>query len=378
MKDGYELYFWEPEISPHKLPLFLETAAHPRVSKAYYIAEAELNAARKTQGWASDFPANSSVLIGPTPAQVSALVQNSSSESVHVFSGMHWRPRLVEGIRAAIRHRRRFGILHEPRVLEGAKGLARLAHSWLTEHRLRKHADFILAIGAHGPEWFRLSGFEPARIFEFAYFIEDIYDFRRRGPDANRPHVVFLGRLERAKGLHLFLESLPRVKSHARFTIVGAGSLEGDVRSAAARHDNLDYAGVLPMQEIAAFLQSADILVLPSITKDDGWGVVVSEALMSGLAVVCSERVGASICISDEKFGAVVLPRNGGDIAEAIDKLIGSGALRNDLRQWRAAWARQHLDQRQGAEYLLAIFDHLFRGVQRPRPYFASGGAYAL
>ena len=44
-----DLYFWEAEVNPHKLPLFRAMGRRPEVGKAVYIAQRDLNAAVKVK-----------------------------------------------------------------------------------------------------------------------------------------------------------------------------------------------------------------------------------------------------------------------------------------------------------------------------------------
>jgi glycosyltransferase involved in cell wall biosynthesis len=120
------------------------------------------------------------------------------------------------------------------------------------------------------------------------------------------------------------------------------------------------------MAEVPTFLSKTDILVLPSITMDDGWGAVVSEAMMAGTAVVSSYKVGASMCLADEVRGTVVRRLTGGEIAAATDRIITKGLCAEPYRKIRSQWADEHLTQRIGADYLVKIFDHLFNGLPRP------------
>ncbi|KJC49477.1 hypothetical protein UP09_07195 [Bradyrhizobium sp. LTSP885] len=284
---------------------------------------------------------------------------------------MHWVPCIVNGLRAVIKHQRRFGILHEPRVLEGVRGLVRLGHSWLAEAPLRRHANFILAIGAHGPKWFRLTGYPATRVFPFAYFLgrQALSGASFSVMASGKPVVTFLGRLEELKGIHLFLSAIDEVRSKAEFYVAGFGTWSSRVEDAQRTHANLHHLGAIKMAEVPYLLSNTDILVLPSITMDDGWGAVVSEGLMAGTAVVCSYKVGASMCLADRTRGLVVDKISGAGVASAVDEIIGDGLLDAHCRKARAEWADNHLTQRAGVEYLLGIFDHIFDGKARPRSF---------
>jgi glycosyltransferase involved in cell wall biosynthesis len=368
MPQQYDVYFWEPETSPHKLPLFHELLVHKRISSAKFIAQGELNEYRRLEGWQTDLCEDTSVILAPTSKEIESIVASSATNSIHIFSGMHWVPCIVDGLRAAVRHNRRFGLLHEPRVFEGMGGWARLAHSWLTEAPLRQNASFVLAIGVHGPNWFRMAGYRKDRIFPFAYFLP------KRPPSSDAsfwirssaPVVSFLGRLEKLKGIHLFLDAIDHVKGEANFYVAGHGTCSSLVEQTLRNHPNVNFLGAIKMAEVPYFLSKTDILVLPSITMDDGWGAVVSEALMAGAAVVASYKVGASMCLADEVRGTVVRRLTGLEIAAATDRIVTNGLCAEPYRNVRRQWASEHLTQRVGAEYLLSIFDHLFQG--RPRP----------
>jgi hypothetical protein len=102
---------------------------------------------------------------------------------------------------------------------------------------------------------------------------------------------------------------------------------------------------------------------------DDGWGAVISEALMAGAAVVSSYKVGASMCLADEVRGKVVRGLTGTEVAAAIDGIICNGLCAKSFREIRSQWADKHLTARVGVEYLLKILDHLFHERARPKSY---------
>ncbi|MGR4930973.1 glycosyltransferase family 4 protein [Bradyrhizobium sp. CAR08] len=185
------------------------------------------------------------------------------------------------------------------------------------------------------------------------------------------PVVTFLGRLEELKGIHLFLAALSKITSKAKFYVAGFGTWSSRVEDAQRTHANLQFLGAIKMEEVPYLLSNTDIMVLPSITMDDGWGAVVSEALLAGAAVVSSNKVGASMCLADPARGRIVDRLSGADIAQAIEDIIDSGLLNETCRKARAEWADKHLTQRAGVAYLLNIFDHVFNGKARPNSFVA-------
>ena len=365
---GFDLYFWEPAISPHKIDLCNALAASDRVSSVTYIAQKELPRSRVEQGW-SVGPLNAQLILSPDGSAVSDIVAASSATAVHIFSGIHGPPVVVEGLRAVVASGRRFGLLSEPRAFEGLAGWARLVHSWLSEGALRHHADFVLAIGRNGPPWFASVGYKRARIFPFAYFVPFAENAAQNFVGA--PRVTFLGRLTRPKGINLFLEAIRRMRGDIHVEIAGGGPEEPAVQAASARRRNAPrYLGVLPMNRAPALLARTDILVAPSLTRDDGWGAAVGEALLQGAAVVATDRVGASICLDAPWRGRVVRRLDPEAIAGAIASLIESDELRPECRRRRADWAKRRLTGEAGAGHLLDILSHVYESGERPKAFY--------
>jgi len=136
------------------------------------------------------------------------------------------------------------------------------------------------------------------------------------------------------------------------------------------RGGQLDYVGVLPIQKVGDFLSGIDILLAPSVAKD-GWGASVSEALLSGCAVVTSELVGASVCVSHRPvLGRVIKTPTVDALVDAIDVLASGGLLGEEARKIRHDWATEHLTPNAGAMQLARIVEHVFDGGARPVPYY--------
>jgi glycosyltransferase involved in cell wall biosynthesis len=117
-----------------------------------------------------------------------------------------------------------------------------------------------------------------------------------RGLDLPRPILLYVGRIAVEKNLEAFLTlQLPGTK-----VVVGDGpqrdSLERQYRDAA-------FLGVKMGKELAAIYASADVFVFPSRT--DTYGMVILEALASGLPVAAFPVPGPADIIADQPVGAL-------------------------------------------------------------------------
>lgn len=338
------------------------------VSSVTLVTDSPVEKSRLELGWSPDFEGNYEHRLLSTEALVVDYIERSPKDAIHVFLGIRHIGCVVNGLKACLRSGRRFGILHEPRVREGVFGGVRYAQSWLTESRLRRKAMFVLAIGAHGPAWFLNTGYSAEKVFPFAYFID-----RNTGSvpssHSNKLRIGYFGRLDREKGIMDFIAASRLVQVPAEFLIAGAGELAEECRKAAATDNRVDFLGALPMKQVQQRLQQVDILVQPSRTTNDGWGVIVSEALLSGCAVIASDVVGSSVCLGENWRGRVIPVGSPSKIASAVSEIKRDGILSDKGRARRSGWADRHLTGAVGARYFLEIMGSLLEGRARPRSY---------
>jgi len=115
---------------------------------------------------------------------------------------------------------------------------------------------------------------------------------------AGRRSFLFSGRLIQRKGVDVLLRAAaPVLRDAPNWTLILVGNDTPDSRyKKLAQTLNLSaqtfFRGPVNPNQIGSIIASADVAVLPS--RYDGWGVVVNEAVIGGLAVIASDRCGAS------------------------------------------------------------------------------------
>lgn len=370
------IVFWEPSTSPHKIDFFVALATIAPSIEVICCANSELTDERKVQGWSIKPTKAFRTIVAPSQAAIDKLVGEHANSTLHIFSGIRWVPIVVAGLKAVKRNRARFAIMSEPRVREGWKGSLRFLHSWLTETWLRHHAEFVLAQGKNGPPWFRSVGYPEARIFPFAYFVDppkQLASTDEKPRDADRPiQIGYVGRLVKMKGVFDLVAATEKLGSSAQLGIVGSGPEEQALKTACAELQlDAKFIGVLPIQEVGGFMRKLDVLVLAS-TEKDGWGVVVSEALMCGTAVIATPCVGASLVLNESIFGSCVPAGSPESIADAVRDLHASGLFSAEARIKRQTLARARLSAEGGARHLMDIVGWRFSGGVRPHPFYES------
>jgi glycosyltransferase involved in cell wall biosynthesis len=354
------IVFWEPSVSPHKAGLFAALARLAPDLSIIECADRDIADDRKTLGWPTVASDGYKTVIAPDQAQIRELVGETTRQTLHIFSGIRRVSTIVAGLAAVRRAGARFAIMSEPRVREGWKGALRFLQSWLTEGDLRRNVQFVLAIGRNGPPWFASVGYATEQIFPFAYFVAPpVYDTAPEATQTGRGRslqIGYLGRLVEAKGVFDVVRSAALLDNSLRLHVGGCGPDEERLRAFATQLKvSAHFHGVIQMSDVGSFLCGLDVLVLASTTTDDGWGVVVSESLMCGTAVIATDRVGASLVLDNPELGRVVQAQRPNKIAEAVRDLAACGAFQPAARGRRAAWAKSMLSAEAGAAYLKCI-----------------------
>ncbi len=117
-------------------------------------------------------------------------------------------------------------------------------------------------------------------------------------PNPEEPVLLYVGRLVGKKGLDRLLEAAGRVRREGyRFSLrlVGDGPARAELEGLARRvglDGSVRFRGGRPPEEMPAVYRAADCLVFS--TLQDVWGLVVNEALWSGLPVISSVYAGCA------------------------------------------------------------------------------------
>ena len=139
-----------------------------------------------------------------------------------------------------------------------------------------------------------------------------------------RARLLFVGAFER-KGLDVAIRALARLENDADLLAVGSGDVEL-YRRLAASLGVADRVRIEPPRaDIPAAFAAADVFLFP--TRYEPFGMVIAEALASGVPVVTSGRAGAADLIRDGASGWVVAdPEDAAAFAAAVDRILGDRA----------------------------------------------------
>jgi glycosyltransferase involved in cell wall biosynthesis len=163
------------------------------------------------------------------------------------------------------------------------------------------------------------------------------------GIEPNAPVVLTVGRLNPEKGHRYLLESARLACQHIpnlRVLIAGEGPLR-DKLEASARSMHLDTAvSFLGWREdVASLMAASDLFVLPSTRES--FGLVILEALASGIPVIATRVGGVPEIIWTGETGMLVEPRNPEALARAVIWALTNPAQAGQLARQGQAVVRQ-------------------------------------
>lgn len=359
IKSYTRIIFWEPCISPHKTYFIsMVKKINPNI-EIIYCSNTGLPEDRKKLGWRiSEDEEDVKYIISPTAQEINSLVDCKIKNSLHVFSGIRWANNLKLGISAIKKYNANFAIMSEPRDDQGFKGFLRYLHSLLTERWIRQNVKFVLAQGSHGLIWYRKTLYPNKIIFPFAYFVPPLPSQVAKKKN-DKLNIVYIGRLVKSKGIYEIINILKDIKHEYILHVIGDG-IEKENFEVSCRKNNINYKyhGVIPNEKLGLTINNFDLLMLLSLTKDDGWGAVVSEALMSGLSVIVSNKVGSSYLMKNKLFGRSINPTNKNEVLKEIDTLIKQKSFNDECMLKRQKSAQKILSDIAGAKYFSEIVEN--------------------
>jgi glycosyltransferase involved in cell wall biosynthesis len=180
-----------------------------------------------------------------------------------------------------------------------------------------RRADVVRTISGYTTELIRPLGREPAAVFP-AYV--DLSAFLEPPPPPlpDRSLVLFVGVLERYKGVDVLADAWPRVLERvpeASLHVVGDGPLEATVAALGVRWDRR-----LESSEVARALDDASLLVLPS--RSEGLPRIVIEAFCRARPVVGTQVGGVPDIVEAGVSGLLVPPEDPQALADALVRCL--------------------------------------------------------
>lgn len=360
--------FWQVQVGQH-----MSGIAEALVRQGHHVscvAERVLSDERAKQGWFRPQLEGVHVNLCSSSQDILTRVASAPENAVHICQGIRNNGLVAVAQRVLAKQRRRQWVIMEAVDDKNRFGWLKRLEYRRRFLRARLCVDAVLAIGERTDDWLEAVGVPAKKVFPFAYFLPP---YAAALPVASSPtppfRFIMVGQVISRKRIDLLIDALGRLRPDLEWglVIVGSGPLEGTLRGQAQRvlGARVTWIGKLPHEDVIGRIAASDCLVLPS--RHDGWGAVVSEALMLGVPVVCSDQCGSSVAVEASGEGGVFRSGEVSDLAKHLARVIQRGSRSRPERAALAAWA-QCLSADAGAQYLGRIVEHVYGGTARPDP----------
>jgi glycosyltransferase involved in cell wall biosynthesis len=157
------------------------------------------------------------------------------------------------------------------------------------------------------------------------------------GLPKDRPVILFTGRMEKRKGIHLCPEICEAIlKKHAvAFAFAGAdlfGFMEKELLPRLKSQQlkgSVHYLGKLSLEEVGSCLRQSDLYFIPSLWENCPYSCL--EAMAAGRAIVASDAGGLPELIEDGANGLLAKSEDAAAFVRQIERLLEDAALRERL-----------------------------------------------
>jgi D-inositol-3-phosphate glycosyltransferase len=310
-------------------------------------------------------------LINEAPAFASRVRSFAAAEGIQydLLFSHYWlsgevacllRPQLAAGW-AHVAHT--LGLVKNQRLAGGARPEPALRIR--VEAEIAQQADLLIASTAdEREELISAYGAGPDRVFvvppgvDLATFRPlDRAEARRKIGYADGPLLLFVGRLERLKGVEIAIRALALLKGRdhpgLRLLVLGEDSRDGDesekerlkaIATSIGVRDQVDFLGSVAHHELPYFYSAADACVMPSYTES--FGLVGLEAQACGCPVVASDVPGLHSVVRDQVSGYLIAGDDPAEYADRIGRLLADPELaqqmgrHGSLLAQRFSWTR--------------------------------------
>jgi glycosyltransferase involved in cell wall biosynthesis len=194
--------------------------------------------------------------------------------------------------------------------------------------RMARHVDQFVAPSRFTARMHAERGFsQPVACLPNFVDRED-QDWRNPAPRPQEaPYFLFIGRLERIKGLQTLISLWDRVPG-SDLLVAGTGDYEPELRAMAAANPRIRFLGPLPQQELGPLYYHALACLVPSITYET-FGLISVEAFARKTPVVVRDLGALPEVVQDTGGGFIY--RTDEELIEALRRMAGSPALRTEL-----------------------------------------------
>ena len=200
------------------------------------------------------------------------------------------------------------------------------------EELIYQAADAISVPSTFSKRSFLEMGVPAEKVHVIPYGVR-LENFRRtREPEPGSFDVLFAGAVGLRKGIPYLLQAFAQLR-HSGKRLRIAGGMQGELKAILPTlpQENVEFLGSVPQSRLAELMSRSRITVLPSV--EDGFGLVLGQALACGCPVLATTNTGAEDLITDGVEGFIVPIRDAPALTERMQLLADDPALQQRMSE---------------------------------------------
>lgn len=191
-------------------------------------------------------------------------------------------------------------------------------------------ADHYIVSSEYAKRTFIDQGISKEKISVIPYGYDNTLFFPKDKKD-NIYRIIYVGRISIAKGVHYLYKSFKNLPIKDKELIL-IGKVDKEILELIDLTDHeIKHYSYIPNNELNDYYCNSSVFVLPSLS--DSFGLVVLEAMASGLPIIVTENVGAADIVNSEENGFVVPIKDSRAISEKLLNLYENQNQREDMKR---------------------------------------------
>ena len=182
--------------------------------------------------------------------------------------------------------------------------------------------------------------------------------------DDGMVNILFVGRLEKRKGLRYLMRAYDSVKAarkQTRLVVVGGGTTRQRRAYEQWCHErglrDVVFTGYVSDADLPRYHHSAQVFCAPN-TGNESQGIILLEAMAAGLPVVATNISGFAGVITHGVDGMLVRPKDSEALAASLIELVDDADRRNEMSQ-HARERAQHYSWDRVSQRVLSYYERL-------------------
>ncbi len=190
-------------------------------------------------------------------------------------------------------------------------------HPKIIEKELKEYeeTDYISIPSLYAKRTFLEKGIPESKLIHIPYGV-DLSEFGQIPKKDNVFRIVFVGRISLRKGVHYLLQAFSELKlPNSELSLIG--TINDEMKPFLKKYEgSYKWLGHKPQKELYKYYSQGSVFVLSSI--DEGFGMVIFQAMACGLPAICTVNTGGPDLIENDREGFIIPIRDVEALKEKI------------------------------------------------------------